>query len=140
MEKVHVDVKDVNGSKKELLESEDSEKLDDQTDGEEYSESNSLLPPRKGGMSRKSDKDRRKVQWNDRNGNKLVEVLEFEPSLELTVTSALGCVVKSEVIKLEWHSRKLLKRTLKRLGYCSCMSNFAASSEGRFIHVAISEL
>ncbi|KAL5781617.1 hypothetical protein ACOSP7_006646 [Xanthoceras sorbifolium] len=80
MEKVHVDVKDVNGSKKELLESEDSEKLDDQTDGEEYSESNSLLPPRKGGMSRKSDKDRRKVQWNDRNGNKLVEVLEFEPS------------------------------------------------------------
>lgn len=47
--------------------------------GDDDSESNSLLPPRRGGMSRKSDKVRRKVQWNDRNGNKLVEVLEFEP-------------------------------------------------------------
>ncbi|XP_048333828.1 uncharacterized protein LOC112492237 [Ziziphus jujuba] len=48
--------------------------------GDDDSESNSLLPPPRGGMSRKSDKVRRKVQWNDRNGNKLVEVLEFEPS------------------------------------------------------------
>ncbi|KAK2643742.1 hypothetical protein Ddye_018937 [Dipteronia dyeriana] len=80
MDKAHVDVKNVSRSNQEPLITEDSGKLDDQTDGEEYSESNSLLPPRKGGMSRKSDKTRRKVQWNDRNGNKLVEVLEFEPS------------------------------------------------------------
>ncbi|KAK3187665.1 hypothetical protein Dsin_027226 [Dipteronia sinensis] len=86
MEKAHVDVKNVSRSNQEPLITEDSGKLDDQThgedqtDGEEYSESNSLLPPRKGGMSRKSDKTRRKVQWNDRNGDKLVEVLEFEPS------------------------------------------------------------
>ncbi|KAE9619200.1 hypothetical protein Lalb_Chr02g0150621 [Lupinus albus] len=35
-------------------------------------------------MSRKSEKGhktrRKKVQWNDKNGNKLVEVLEYEPS------------------------------------------------------------
>lgn len=40
-------------------------------------------PPRRGGMSRKSEKTRkvpRKVQWNDRNGRKLTEVLEFQPS------------------------------------------------------------
>ncbi|KAK1592175.1 hypothetical protein Q3G72_020686 [Acer saccharum] len=80
MEKAHVDIKNVSRSNQEPLIAEDSGKLDDQTDGEEYSESNSLLPPRTGGMSRKSDKTRRKVQWNDRNGNKLVEVLEFEPS------------------------------------------------------------
>ncbi|KAG4997830.1 hypothetical protein JHK82_028602 [Glycine max] len=48
---------------------------------EDDSDSNSLLPLRKGGISRKSDKTyrKRKVQWNDRIGNKLVEVLEYEP-------------------------------------------------------------
>lgn len=79
MEKGRVDANDVNGTRQELLETVDSEKLDNHTDGEEYSESKSLLPPRKGGMSRKPDKTRRKVQWNDKNGDKLVEVLEFEP-------------------------------------------------------------
>ncbi|PRQ36726.1 hypothetical protein RchiOBHm_Chr4g0394791 [Rosa chinensis] len=58
----------------------ESEKVEEQGNGDEDSESNSLLPPRKGGMSRKTNKTRRKVQWNDRNGNKLVEVLEYEPS------------------------------------------------------------
>lgn len=48
-------------------------------DREKDSESNSLLPPRRGGMSKKPQKLRRKVQWNDRNGNKLVEILEFQP-------------------------------------------------------------
>ena len=48
---------------------------------EDESDSNSLLPVRKGGIARKSDKTyrKRKVQWNDRIGNKLVEVLEYEP-------------------------------------------------------------
>ncbi|XP_058101484.1 uncharacterized protein LOC131245797 [Magnolia sinica] len=53
-------------------------------DGEEDDEeSNSLLSPRTGGLLSKRMKknpSRRKVQWNDRNGNKLVEVLEFQPS------------------------------------------------------------
>uniref|UniRef100_A0A2P2JSC2 Uncharacterized protein MANES_15G044300 n=1 Tax=Rhizophora mucronata TaxID=61149 RepID=A0A2P2JSC2_RHIMU len=76
--------KDANGFKKKPLITLESPKADDQTDdGEDYSESNSLLPPRRGGMSRKSDKVRRKVrrkvQWNDKNGNKLVEILEFQP-------------------------------------------------------------
>ncbi|MBA0585326.1 uncharacterized protein LOC105796765 [Gossypium raimondii] len=74
------DVKEVNGHKRNSLSSIDSTETEDHTDGEEYSESNSLLLPKKGGMSRKSEKTRRKVQWNDRNGDKLVEVMEFEPS------------------------------------------------------------
>ncbi|PPD77050.1 hypothetical protein GOBAR_DD26025 [Gossypium barbadense] len=74
------DVKEVNGHKRNSLSSIDSTETEDHTDGEEYSESNSLLLPKKGGMSRKSEKTRRKVQWNDRNGDKLVEIMEFEPS------------------------------------------------------------
>lgn len=58
----------------------DAEKIEDRANGEDDCDSHSLLPPRRGGLSRKSDKTRRKVQWNDRNGNKLVEVLEFVPS------------------------------------------------------------
>ncbi|XP_050373050.1 uncharacterized protein LOC126790749 [Argentina anserina] len=55
-------------------------KAEEMANGDEDGESNTLLAPRKGGMSRKTNKTRRKVQWNDRNGNKLVEVLEYEPS------------------------------------------------------------
>ncbi|KAG4907202.1 hypothetical protein JHK82_055863 [Glycine max] len=55
------------------------EKVEDHVNGEDDSDSNSLLPPRRGGMSRNCEKTRRKVQWNDRNGNKLAEVLEYEP-------------------------------------------------------------
>ncbi|KAM1301793.1 hypothetical protein ACFX2I_012726 [Malus domestica] len=70
-----------NGCKTEVtLDTGDSQKVEENVNGDEDSESNSLLPPRRGGMSRKSNKTRRKVQWNDRNGNNLVEVLEFEPS------------------------------------------------------------
>ncbi|KAG1361490.1 hypothetical protein COCNU_09G009530 [Cocos nucifera] len=48
----------------------------------EDGETNSLLRPvTNGGLGGKTQKSsRRKVQWNDRNGNKLVEVLEFQPS------------------------------------------------------------
>ncbi|GMI64160.1 hypothetical protein like AT2G33390 [Hibiscus trionum] len=80
MDAVHHDVKDVNGHKNNNLSAMDSADTEDHTDGEDYSESNALLVPKRGGMSRKSDKTRRKVQWNDRNGNKLVEIMEFEPS------------------------------------------------------------
>lgn len=40
----------------------------------------SLLPPRRGGLSRKLEKSQRKVMWNDNCGNKLAEVLEYQPS------------------------------------------------------------
>ncbi|KAL4272795.1 hypothetical protein GQ457_13G026280 [Hibiscus cannabinus] len=80
MDAVRHDVKDVNGHKNTSFSSIDSAETEDHTDGEDYSESNALLVPKRGGMSRKSDKTRRNVQWNDRNGNKLVEILEFEPS------------------------------------------------------------
>nr|ACU23877.1 unknown [Glycine max] len=74
------------------------EKVEDHVNGEDDSDSNSLLPPRRGGMSRNCEKTRRKVQWNDRNENKLAEVLEYEPrghccdlpTLIMTKTRQLG--------------------------------------------------
>ncbi|KOM33967.1 hypothetical protein LR48_Vigan02g011700 [Vigna angularis] len=79
-----MDSKDVNGCimdkhKPVVASSLRSEKVEDHVNGDDDSDSNSLLPPRRGGMSRNSDKTRRSVQWNDRNGNKLAEVLEYEP-------------------------------------------------------------
>ncbi|KDP40377.1 hypothetical protein JCGZ_02375 [Jatropha curcas] len=74
------DCKDANGFTNKPLITVDSEKLENLTDDrEDYSESNTLLPPRGGGMSRNPERVRRKVQWNDNNGNKLAEVLVFEP-------------------------------------------------------------
>ncbi|KAF8016626.1 hypothetical protein BT93_H1985 [Corymbia citriodora subsp. variegata] len=58
----------------------DSGKVEGLGDAEEESEVKSLLPPRRGGLIRTSEKTRRKVQWNDSNGNSLTEVLEFQPS------------------------------------------------------------
>lgn len=54
---------------------------------EEDGETNSLLRPAlNGGLVGKRQKSsKRKVQWNDRNGNKLVEVLEFQPRSNLSV-------------------------------------------------------
>ncbi|KAG6668563.1 uncharacterized protein LOC122276533 isoform X2 [Carya illinoinensis] len=75
------DAKLVNGYKSSTIGATDPAKVQDhRVNGEEDSESNSLLPPRRGGISRKSEKTRLKVQWNDKNGNKLAEVLEFYPS------------------------------------------------------------
>jgi len=48
-------------------------------DKENDSESESLLLPRNGGIARGPPKVRRKVQWNDAHGNKLAEILEFQP-------------------------------------------------------------
>ena len=74
------DVMDANGFTQKPLMTVDSEKVENHTDDrEDYSESNTLLPPRRGGMSRNPERVRRKVQWNDNNGNKLAEVLVFEP-------------------------------------------------------------
>ncbi|KAF5202275.1 Heterogeneous nuclear ribonucleoprotein [Thalictrum thalictroides] len=47
---------------------------------EEDEELKTLLSPPRGGMSKNPKKARQKVQWNDRTGNKLVEILEFQPS------------------------------------------------------------
>ncbi|WCJ24093.1 hypothetical protein M5689_006079 [Euphorbia peplus] len=73
---------DANGFTDNLIaDSEKVENDDDHTDErEDDSESNTLLPPRTGGMSRNPKRVRRKVQWNDNHGNKLAEVLVFEPS------------------------------------------------------------
>lgn len=42
-------------------------------------ETEALLPPRRGGLSKKPGKPKRRVQWNDRDGNNLAEVLVFQP-------------------------------------------------------------
>ncbi|ERN18952.1 hypothetical protein AMTR_s00067p00201450 [Amborella trichopoda] len=56
---------------------------------EEDGELKSLLSPKRQGPPEKGLNRRlnsnRKVQWNDFNGNKLVEVWEFEPSPQLGV-------------------------------------------------------
>ncbi|KAJ1694329.1 hypothetical protein LUZ63_011027 [Rhynchospora breviuscula] len=51
-------------------------------EGEEERETVSLLPQVVKGDVGEIEKrnSRRKVQWNDRNGNSLVEILEFQPS------------------------------------------------------------
>ncbi|KAE8735985.1 Actin-related protein 2/3 complex subunit 2 [Hibiscus syriacus] len=77
MDAVH---NDVNAHKNETSATIDSPKVERLTDGENYSESNTLLPPKKGGILRKSERTDRKVQWNDKNGNKLAEIIVFEPS------------------------------------------------------------
>ncbi|XP_058105238.1 receptor-like cytosolic serine/threonine-protein kinase RBK2 isoform X1 [Magnolia sinica] len=46
---------------------------------EENEELKSLLPPQRGRMSTRPKNLWWKVQWNDRNGNKLAEVFEFQP-------------------------------------------------------------
>ncbi|VVB07257.1 unnamed protein product [Arabis nemorensis] len=56
-----------------------SSEIEDQISEEEESESQCLLPPRKGGMSRSTDKIKRTVQWNDNKGDNLAEVLVYEP-------------------------------------------------------------
>jgi len=89
---VDMDSKDGNGCimdkhKPVVASSLGSEKVEDHVNGDDDSDSNSLLPPRRGGMSRNCDKTRRKVQWNDRNGNKLAEVLEYEPRYILFINS-----------------------------------------------------
>ncbi|KAM7253201.1 hypothetical protein ACFE04_008794 [Oxalis oulophora] len=67
-----------NGRKTKPINNVDQPNVDEE---EEDSESSLLLPPpRKGGLSRKSDSVRRNVQWKDNKGNKLVEILEYEPS------------------------------------------------------------
>ncbi|KAI4365358.1 hypothetical protein MLD38_021349 [Melastoma candidum] len=45
-------------------------------------EDRSLLAPGRCRKSHDRKKARRKVHWSDHNGNKLVEVLEFQPSDE----------------------------------------------------------
>lgn len=54
--------------------------IGDRKDEEEDETTTLLVPPRRGGLSRKVDKQQRKVMWNDNNGNKLAQVLEYQPS------------------------------------------------------------
>lgn len=55
--------------------------LNAESDGEDESQSLLQHHPRSGGLSKHSNKPRRKVQWLDRNGHgsQLAEVLEFQP-------------------------------------------------------------
>lgn len=69
-----------NGSINKPLVSVESEKVELNGETEKDNETECLLPSRRGGLSKKSGKPRLKVQWNDKNGNKLAEVLEFQPS------------------------------------------------------------
>ncbi|ANM62314.1 putative light-harvesting complex-like protein OHP2 [Arabidopsis thaliana] len=77
--------KEANGCENKAIVSLNSSEIEDQIFEEEESESQCLLPPRKGGMSRSTDKIKRTVQWNDIKGDNLAEVLVYEPSSYLNV-------------------------------------------------------
>jgi hypothetical protein len=74
MDQASVETNQCNGIK-------DSIRLDCKDDVDEDRETTSLLTPAVngdvGGIEKRNS--RRKVQWNDRNGNNLVEVMEFQP-------------------------------------------------------------
>ncbi|CAN8315914.1 unnamed protein product [Cochlearia groenlandica] len=76
------EAKEANGccESKAIVSVNSSEIEEEEEEEEESSESRSLLPPRKGGMSRSTDKIKRNVQWNDNKGDNLAEVLVYEPS------------------------------------------------------------
>lgn len=53
----------------------------DKGENEDTEANSPLRPAANGGLPGKAlRRSRRKVQWNDHNGKKLVEVLEFQPS------------------------------------------------------------
>lgn len=75
MDQVSVEANQCNGIKNSIG-------LNCTDDVEEERETVSLLPPAvKGDVGGREQRNhsRRKVQWNDRNGNNLVEVMEFQP-------------------------------------------------------------
>lgn len=68
-----------NGSDSKPYSVEESKEEEEEDDGE----AKSLLQSAKrtnGGIKKRQKSSRRRVQWNDRNGNKLVEILEYQPS------------------------------------------------------------
>ncbi|KAK6914142.1 hypothetical protein RJ641_021463, partial [Dillenia turbinata] len=72
-------VRDVNGREVKVSERVEGKEVGIGAEREGESEKAALLPPRAGGMSKRPHKPGLKVQWNDKDGNKLVEVLEFQP-------------------------------------------------------------
>lgn len=79
MDVVKNDAKICNGNKtSSVATSKDGTDKGEEEDGET---SSFLLPSlKKGGMQGRRQTSRRKrVQWNDRNGDKLVQILEFQP-------------------------------------------------------------
>ncbi|KAJ0624005.1 putative light-harvesting complex-like protein OHP2 [Helianthus annuus] len=71
---------DESGVESKLIDNGNQEKGGEKVEDED-DESKKLLLPKKGGLSKKkSGNKHRKVQWNDRNGYKLAEVLEYQPS------------------------------------------------------------
>ncbi|KAL8204588.1 hypothetical protein R6Q59_024164 [Mikania micrantha] len=74
---------DESGVESNLLVNGNQEKSDvngEKVEEDEDDETKKLLLPKKGGLSKKPANKHRKVQWNDRNGYKLTEVLEYQPS------------------------------------------------------------
>ncbi|PSR97940.1 GTPase [Actinidia chinensis var. chinensis] len=69
-----------NSSISKPLVSGDPEKMESNGEVQEDKETVSLLPSRRGGLSKKAGRPRLKVQWNDKDGNKLAEIVEYQPS------------------------------------------------------------
>ncbi|GFY93117.1 hypothetical protein Acr_08g0015130 [Actinidia rufa] len=94
----------------------DSEKDASNGDRDKDNEAESLLPRPNGGLSKKSGKPGRKVRWNDENGNKLAEVVEFQPR-------------RAECILLNLFGPSFKKVSLKS-HHCDYVSCQAVTSHG----------
>nr|GMD59787.1 hypothetical protein TEA_028947 [Ipomoea batatas] len=75
-----MDDNELNLGKNKLVEGMESQKDVLNGEKEDEDESKSLLPSKRGGLLKKPVNPKLKVQWNDRNGDKLAEILEFQPS------------------------------------------------------------
>ncbi|GAB4850855.1 hypothetical protein Ancab_030156 [Ancistrocladus abbreviatus] len=74
---------------------------------EEENESESLLRSQNGEISNGLPKTRRKVRWNDSIGNKLAEVLEFQPRSLIVTDLVIICqrgipLLSSCLLSLAW--------------------------------------
>nr|GMD65610.1 uncharacterized protein LOC114269027 [Ipomoea batatas] len=74
-----MDDNELNLGKNKLVEGMESQKDVLNGEKEDEDESKSLLPSKRGGLLKKPVNPKLKVQWNDRNGDKLAEILEFQP-------------------------------------------------------------
>ncbi|EYU32576.1 hypothetical protein ABFS82_14G027700 [Erythranthe guttata] len=75
-----INIDAISGSMNSILES-PKVMIMEESESDVEDESRALLQSENGGLSKKSEKPKRKVQWLDRSGdNKLAEILEFQPS------------------------------------------------------------
>ncbi|KAL5990364.1 hypothetical protein ACLOJK_011264 [Asimina triloba] len=98
-------VKKANKSKSKVVDSSLALKKEAKFLGKGDAELKLLLLPRRGGISKRPKNERLKVQWNDKHGKKLAQVLEFEARLT-TTCSGIAWASSSSYLLEESHPPK----------------------------------